>query len=240
MSRLGNSNVVNSDFHPISYFKQIIFQLSQFSSNFSMVIIFFVIALIFIVIRTNAITLGIFIAGFTSSSVEILVLFTYQVFFGYIYMVTGLFFVVFMSGLSIGSLFQDKGIFKKEINNFLIYQLGMALMSAVYLIYIMIFRIWYSPILIHLFSFIIVFFVGLLMGKLFSAATRMQRNNITNISADTYGFELIGSALGAILISTIMLPLMGFIKVTIILISVNILCALYIWSGTYHSRDSGF
>jgi len=233
MTRLGNSGLINSDFLPVSYFKQIIFQLSQFNSNYAFVIIFLLVVLIFIAIKMNTITLGIFIAGFTASSVEILVLFSYQVFFGYVYLATGLFFAIFMAGLSIGSLFNSKGIFKNETHNFLIYQLGIALMSLFYLIYIIIFRLWYNAIIIHFISFAIVFFVGLLMGKLFSSATKMQNDNLTTISANTYGFELIGSAMGAILISTIMLPLLGFIIVSIILCSVNVLCVANIFIRKY-------
>ena len=168
-------------------------------------------------------------AGFTVSSIEILVLFSFQVFFGYVYIATGIFFAIFMIGLSTGSFFYRKHIFKREINNFLFYQSGIAFMALVYLFFVFLFKNWYNQALIYLFSGGIIFSIGFLMGKLFSSATRLLKFDITEISSRTYGFDLIGSAFGALLIPTVLLPLLGFFKVAVILGFINILSVVFIW-----------
>ena len=61
---------------------------------------------------------------------------------------------------------------------------------------------------------------------LFSLASKLQPGNISGIAAEIYGTDLIGSALGALLVSTILIPIFGLIKVAIIVGGVNLICAL--------------
>jgi spermidine synthase len=195
LSRLGNSLLINTDFIPVAYFKQIIYQLSQFKTNYRIFLILLFLFFCFFVSRLNVITLGIFIGGFTVSSVEILVLFSFQVFFGYIYLVTGIFLAVFMSGIAVGCLPVKKRIFKRELNNFILYQTALAFVVMIFIVCILLFRNYYNTMLINLFSGVILFILGFIMGRLFTSSTKLQNAGIREISAGTYSFDLIGSAL---------------------------------------------
>jgi spermidine synthase len=228
IDQLKDIQLLNTDFLPFSYFKQIKYQLSQFNTNYTIVIIALILLLIFVIIRIDIITLGVFVAGFSVSSLEILILLSFQVFFGYIYFVAGIFFAVFMAGLVLGASFKIKTIFRSDLNNFLFYQLGIAFMALVYLIYILIFKSFYNAILIQLFSTLIILFIGFFMGRLFSFATRIQNSKIAAISAHTYGFDLIGSALGVLIISSVLLPFIGFIKLALFLCFINLLTAFIV------------
>ena len=66
----------------------------------------------------------------------------------------------------------------------------------------------------------------MITGFLFSIATLIQKLAISEISAKVYSVDLIGAALGALIISILLVPLTGIIYTGIIIGILNLLCAL--------------
>ncbi len=61
------------------------------------------VVIIFLAGRMNTITLGILTGGFAASSVEILLLISFQIIYGYVYFLTGVIISIFMAGLAFGA-----------------------------------------------------------------------------------------------------------------------------------------
>lgn len=225
---LENSSKINSDFFPVCYYKQIIFQLSQFHSSYFVMITSFLLILIFSLYKLNTVTWAVFVAGFTVSSIEVMVLFSFQIFFGYIYFAAGIFFAIFMSGLFVATIRTFQNAIKKGSFHLFIFQSSLGLLALVFLVFILIFKEHYHELLIKLLCGFIVFLSGFLMGELFSSATRLQKQTIAEISAGTYSFDLIGSALGALLIASVLIPLIGFTGIALSLFLLNLITAVLI------------
>jgi hypothetical protein len=65
---------------------------------------------------TNLALATIFVAGFTSIFVEIIVVLSFQIFYGYIYSMIGLIFTLFMLGLTMGAFIMQRIASEREIS----------------------------------------------------------------------------------------------------------------------------
>jgi predicted membrane-bound spermidine synthase len=55
------------------------------------------------------------------------------------------------------------------------------------------------------------------MGAEFALATRLQKGNVSTIASNLYSVDLAGSAVGALLVSAYLIPLLGITKVCFII-----------------------
>ncbi|OFY97551.1 MAG: hypothetical protein A2491_07120 [Bacteroidetes bacterium RIFOXYC12_FULL_35_7] len=105
-SAIQKEAAINTDFKPIAYQKQINYWLSYFKNHagllFAIAVILFVL-LIWILIRMKSITLALFTTGFTGLSIEIILIMTFQIIYGYAFWMTGVIITAFMAGLAIGA-----------------------------------------------------------------------------------------------------------------------------------------
>jgi predicted membrane-bound spermidine synthase len=62
----------------------------------------------------------------------------------------------------------------------------------------------------------------------FALASKIQKKSISSAAAESYSSDLLGSAFGALLTSAFLIPLLGIIKVGIVLGILNILIAVII------------
>jgi predicted membrane-bound spermidine synthase len=83
---------------------------------------------------------------------------------------------------------------------------------------------------VHIIFFILTFVASVIVGFLFAIATLVQKDAISEISAKVYSVDLLGAALGALIISILLIPLLGIIYTGIILGILNLLCALITFS----------
>ena len=70
--------------------------------------------------------------------------------------------------------------------------------------------------------------MGVLTGVQFALATKLRTISISRIAASTYASDLLGAAIGAILIAAFLIPYFGIIKVSLIVAILNFITGLYI------------
>ena len=219
MEKLTEESGINYDFHPVAYFYQQAYWLSYFRQNYTLIAGMILMLLVFSFLTIDRVNAGVFAAGFTASSTEIILLLGFQITFGFVYQALGVLIMVFMLGLALGAA-SRKIIFKKSHPRyFLFIQLLMAAFVTLILLFISLVPFLELPDSI-IFSVFLFFVLGIafLTGLIFSYAAVISKGGIDKVAASNYAVDLYGSALGALITAVIMLPLIG-IKMTLLLLA---------------------
>jgi spermidine synthase len=230
LSSIDKTQEINMDFRPISYFNQLLLWISQFNIDLKIVITVSLVilsVLIILISRLNAINLGMFTAGFTASSIEVILIISFQIIYGYVYQTLGVIITIFMAGLATGALLRNAIIRSPRTSHYFILQFLLAIFSII-LPFIIIFTSSLSvhPNMVHIIFFILTFVISFMTGLLFSMATLLQKAPISEISAKVYSVDLVGAAVGALFASVLLIPVTGIIWTAITLGALNALSAL--------------
>ncbi|PLX20190.1 MAG: hypothetical protein C0597_04490, partial [Marinilabiliales bacterium] len=114
LQQLDYSVVINHDFSPVFYQSQLKLWMSHFNIKYWIPAFIIIIISGLFFIKAGPIYKGVYAAGFTGTAIEIVLLLVFQVVFGYVYAVIGVFIMIFMGGLAFGAYYISK--FLKEIN----------------------------------------------------------------------------------------------------------------------------
>ncbi|MCK4406617.1 MAG: hypothetical protein KAV44_02975, partial [Bacteroidales bacterium] len=220
---------VNKDFLPISYYRQLLLWISYFKINILYFAVALLLILIILLIILKPVNLGLFGGGFTASSIEVVLLISFQIIYGYVYQMIGIIIMIFMAGLAIGSLYMKKIIPVFNINNYIKVQISIAIFSILLPFILLIMdSIKTNPVIVHSVFFLLTLLIAILTGMQFALASKIQKKNISSAAAESYSSDLLGSAFGALLTSAFLIPLLGIIKVGIVLGVLNLLIAVII------------
>jgi spermidine synthase len=215
---------LNKDFVPVSYYRHVAHWLSYFRENLWIVGGVALLFLLFAGFQMNAVSSGIFAGGFAASSAEVLLLVAFQILYGYVYEMLGLIVTIFMAGLAVGSFGRSRVIAHPNVGHYVAIQLGLALYCMLFPFALMLLRGFEnSPILVHGSVFLLTFFVATLVGMEFSVAAELRNGEQQRIASELYGVDLIGSALGALMVAVIIIPMLGFVSAGIV---PGVLCLL--------------
>jgi spermidine synthase len=152
--------------------------------------------------RISRVEFVLFSTGWTAMGSEILIIFAFQIFFGYIYFKIGLIVTVFLSGLLPGAVWgrrlahrprrvlmlADAGILALLGVSFVLVHAGDRLPQAVYLL--------------------LGFMISLACGLQIPPALRMMKDRSAAVTG-VFSADLIGAAFGTLVMSTIWIPYMG-------------------------------
>jgi spermidine synthase len=221
-------DLINHDFQPRAYFLQLDFWLSHFNTNFWMPVIILIILILLAGLRSGPLESGIFAAGFTGTSAELIMLIGVQVVFGYIYLYMAIIVTVFMSGLATGALLMDKILGEITVFKFRLSQIFLALIIGIMAItFLLIERTQLPEILMHAIFISLTFLVAFVSGLLFASAAMLRKSGITTTTSRLYSTDLAGSAAGALLTAILLIPLLGLIKSLVLIIFLNLLAFIY-------------
>ena len=239
---------INRDLEPISYFYNSILWSKQFKSFEKPVLIFLsrippvwfigaVILIFFFILLalrlhraaiTNLTLATIFIAGFTSIFVEIIIVLSFQIFYGYIYSLIGLIFTLFMLGLTGGALVGQRAASRGKVDfkKLVFVQLLQVTFTLVLLITFLLFPLrTFSNLGIAILLLLWITWSGLLGGVIFTLANHIYLEKRSPSQAGTgYSVDLFGSSLSSILASAILLPLLGIPVVLLLILLINLIC----------------
>jgi len=243
---------VNYDLKPISYFYNTILWSKQFQSIEKPAFLFLskikpfwfigTVALIFTFgflmcfisrsRRSSLVLSAIFMAGFTSIFLEILIVLSFQIFYGYIYSKIGLILTLFMLGLALGAFFIQKRASQKGINfkSLILIQLFQVILVS-FLLFLVIYFSQISPpeFLVEGFLLLVITLSGIIGGMEFTLANHLFLEKKTTKRAGTgYSIDLFGSSLSSILASAILIPLLGIPTTLIMILVINFLCFFFL------------
>jgi spermidine synthase len=215
--KIDKSSDINTDFEPISYYRQLEYWLSYFGFSPGVWIFLGVAAVLLLLSRFSPVGLGIFAGGFAGSSMEIIILLALQTLCGSLYLMTGIVIASFMAGLATGSwltrrVFPGGGI-RMLISIQLVVSASCVLLPPLFL--------WLrgtdAPTsVIHLVFTILAFALAVLIGMEFAVASFIRGGSVAASTSELYGLDLAGSAVGALIVSVYAIPLFGVKNVSML------------------------
>jgi len=203
----------NHDFRPAAYFYSMRIWLGMFQEHFKIPLI---VASLFFVIyfaSTGIVNKTLFSTGFTASSMEVIILLSYQIIHGSIYTGIGLIIAAFMFGLAIGSFSTNQLTFVNK-NTLLTIELAI-------IIYLLIFMliIYMGKSMLGTVAFaIMATSIGALTGAEFPVAGRLVFSSPWKTAGSLYAADLLGGSLGAFVVSLFLIPAVGIYNTCVLLI----------------------
>lgn len=261
---------INYDFQPISYYYNMIFWAAHFRGSFFKKMLEAVSAnkiwnavfavcgfiLLWGIIRRRknkeltrqASLIAVTAAGFTQMSLQMIILLSFQIIYGYVFYKLGLIISCFMVGLALGGLWIIRIMpgLKKDLRLFI--QIELAICTYVILLP-MILR-WFSNsnggVTSWTNSNILFPFLpiigGFIAGAQFPLANKIylkEKEEVGRIAGLSYGMDLLGACLGAFLAAIFFIPILGILKTCWLTALVNLtVLALLIISAPSKNQSS--
>jgi len=228
---IDKNSAINLDFHPIVYYHQLKYWMSHFKTNYYFLFGIFLLLLLVFLIRLNPINLCMFTNGFAASSIEVILLITFQIIYGYVYQMIGIIIMLFMAGLALGSLYINKKTKTYSVVKFLKIQSGIVFYSILLPFILMILNLLgKNPLILQIAFILLILIIGILTGMGYSLTSKISKKNISSTAAETYGADLFGSAIGALLLSAFLLPLLGIFEVCFLTGLINIFSGIILFA----------
>lgn len=228
--------ILNTDFHPVSYYYDIVIKGAYFSMWFRKIFVtlakipawltLLTLTLVFILIAvlTRPVVLSIGIIGATGIGSQLLLILSFEVLCGYVYHKIGIITAGFMVGVALGAKFSEE---KREklspvISGMILY-LGLLFLIIRYLA-----TSHLSTNIFHLFEpafYLLPMIGGILTGATWTLANRHligQRESVERSSGLLYGIDLFGSCAGSFFVSVFLVPIYGLNFVFLLLAVLNL------------------
>jgi spermidine synthase len=210
MDAMGRATEINRNFKPVMYYMQIQHWLSRFGTSTVNICIGLSLFLVLFLLFFNAPRTALFLGGFSSASAEFILLISFQALYGYIYQLMGILIAVFMGGLAVGTWMapgKGRSTGRKHI---LLLVLGITLYVLMLPMVLQgLQEISGKSFVVHVVFVALLLGISILTGMLFTLASRRQRGSIPSVASGSYAADLAGSALGSLLVSVILFPLLG-------------------------------
>jgi len=242
---------INQDTWPISYAYNFLFWTNYFHPQLAvflrlflkidfywLVILFLILAVLAGWLRKRTTSKPILwsvmaIAGFSLMATEIILIFVYQSFFGYLYFRLALLIAFFMLGLALGTWWANRST-KSIINFSSISKIHLAIIIFLGLIYLFFWsaipnhlNLFLSrDILFPLLAIMIGWLVGLAFAKINYLYGQFKKQKKPFQTGFIYSADLFGSCLGALLAALWLIPLFGVLQTLLALITVNFLAII--------------
>jgi spermidine synthase len=178
---------------------------------------------------------GVATFGLTGISLEILIVFAFQIFFGYLYYKIGLLLALFMVGLAGGSFIFSycPKTWTRQLKTLITFQIVLAFFCLALAFVVIYFHS--RPTLGHknffyreTFSFLSLF-AGFIGGTHFPLANRLllqEQTRVGPVAGLIYGVDLMGSFLVCFLVGLVFIPSVGILQTLMILAMLNLTATL--------------
>lgn len=189
---------------------------AKFSTSPTIFIVALVLFCMIYLIRIHAEEFVLFSTGFTVMGNEILIIFAFQIFFGYIYFQIGLIVTVFLAGLLPGAWFGDR--LRKRSKQTLMFTDGL-MMVLMGLLMVALKQIGHHlPVVFYL---VFGFSVSLICGFQFPVALYLRGGDAPAVTR-MFSADLIGAAFGTLMTNVVLIPYLGIIWTAASLIGLKI------------------
>jgi spermidine synthase len=209
---ISESAPVNRDFSPILYYYHLRYWMSQFRVGFGLLEAALVVLMLVCLFRARPVSLAVFATGFAASALEVVLLVGFQILYGFVYHQVSLIVTMFMAGLGIGSLVMTRYLKRWTRKDLVWLGLGVAAYAAgLPAVLVGLSRlepgaaVAAAPIVVPLLALLL----AVLVGLTFPLAAKADFQTVTSTTARLYTADYLGAALGALLVSTLLIPVLG-------------------------------
>jgi spermidine synthase len=223
---------LNRDFKPVSYYYQLLFWISHFNLNLSWVLIVLVVFLVTLLIRIKPIPFAILTTGFAGASLEFIIIIGFQILYGYVYHKIGVIITLFMLGLALGAFFMNSVLDKRTRRDLAKIEFTI----AAYSVLLPVILIALSSVRNKLFVFlsaqiifpVVVLVIAFLVGAEFPLASKLYFKKVEHTAGVLYSSDLLGACVGALLVSALLVPLLGIVKVCVLIGLLNVVSGVVV------------
>jgi len=239
---------VNTDLSPVLYYYHLRYWISHFGGPFTINFKAFDLSIrlsrfdIFVAVLTvcflvyalllKPVPLAIFTTGFAAAALEVVLIMAFQVLHGYVYRELGLIITMFMAGLAVGSWAMNRMLPRRGRTDLVRLELGIAVFAGALPLVLMAMSHVSGRIIADLCRHVAVplltFVLAVLAGMEFPLAGKVDFQGITPTAAKLYSADLLGACLGAILVSTCLIPIIGVVGVCTLVAAINIISGLIV------------
>lgn len=237
------NTALNYNFYPRAYWYDLIFWLNQTQNRLAKIlniispfliwiifILYLILVFIFLNNRYKASLLAIGTTGFSVICFQMLVIFCFQVIYGYLFYKLGIILACFMCGLGLGALILAKKecFLENYEKSFIFTQIFLIIFPLIIILASFLIKIKNQFILNLGANFIyplISLIAGLMAGLEYPLINKIyleKKHSITDSAGLTYAMDLAGASLGSIF-CIIILPVLGLYQVALFLILLNLI-----------------
>lgn len=221
---------VNKDFSPILYYYHLRYWISQFQVSFGLLAAGLLAVLLVALVEIRPVSFAILTTGLTASALEVVLLIGFQILFGSLYYQVGLIVTMFMIGLGAGSWSMNRMLPQRGRRDLAALQFATAAYAALLpLALIGLGRIGEnqtvataSQIVVPLLTLLL----GCLVGLEFPLAGKVDFETVTSTAGRLYTADYLGAALGALLVSTLLIPILGVASVCVLVAGLSLASGL--------------
>jgi len=232
---------LNMDFKPISHYHYLRYWMSLFHlSGWEVVALcIFILAVVLLYIYHHPVPTTILVTGFTAASLEVILMVAFQILYGYIYHKLGVIISFFLLGLVIGS-YRGKKILLELKNpartlakfDFLLVLYALLLPPLLNILN-KISNSLYLTLSTQIIFPVLTLLIGILVGIEFPIALKSLKlsgeGEVIYGTGLLYSVDLVGSCLGAYLVSFLLLPLLGLYRTILLVGILNAISGAYVW-----------
>lgn len=224
---------VNRDFSPILTHHHLRYWMSQFKVRFGLLEAALLVALAAYLARIRPVALAVFTSGFAASVLQVVLLLGFQILYGSLYHRVGLVVAMFMLGLAAGALVMNRCLARCGRATLAGLLLATAIFAAAlpWTLAGLAGFWWIGQAIIPGLALLL----AMLVGMQFPLAGKLQYEPAGTTAARLYTADYLGAALGALLVSTWLIPLAG---VTAACLGTAVACLL-VAGVTAMSRGGG-
>lgn len=216
---------INHDFKPVTYYYGLQFWLSHYRVQLFYPLILICVIFLLLLSILKPVNIALMSSGFTASSVEMIVIVAFQALYGYVYSQLGIIFTLFMAGLFAGSYFFG-GKIRAGFLSFILLQAALLLFLS--LAWLFFENVYHLPDVVQYVFYLILFLQATITGMQFAVSTKLKQQPVVANAGNSYSIELVGSAAGALLVTTFAIPLLGIQNTLVSIILFNAYCLLII------------
>ncbi len=217
----------NRDFYPVATFYQNLWWLGYFTVSPFWILFGFLVILVLLLAGLNSVSAGLFTGGFTLASTEIILIFSLQVIWGYVFQAIGVIIMVFMTGLAAGAASGMPFFRIKHSRAFIILQTTLALYCiGLPFLLLRLSSGKHDDIWVQMILGVCAFQVAFMVGIEYRVATLLARSSPRNAVARLYSADLFGSAMGAFATAAMLFPFFGIVYTGFFLAVLNIFSAM--------------
>jgi spermidine synthase len=221
---------INTDFNPVLYYYHLRHWMSQFHERYLLWLIALASIVAVYLLRTRAVPFAIFASGFAASALEVVLLLGFQVLCGSVYRQVGIIITIFMAGLALGGFAAARCRSAANRLPLAILAIAIALVSTALPIGLK--SLEHAPLLIvQLVIALFTLALAVIVGMEFPVATRASSGSVAETASRLYTADFIGACLGALLASTLVIPLLGVTATCLLAAGLNAAGAAWLLTG---------
>jgi spermidine synthase len=222
---------LNKDFNPVLYFYHLRHWMSQFKTGFGPLQVLLLVLLGFYLARLRGSAFVLFASGFAATTLEIVLLLAFQVLCGSVYHQLGIIVTVFMAGLACGAMIANSAA--PTAKHLALLALAIAAYAILLAFLLPLFNglggTAASLLFIKAAIALLALILAALVGMQFPLANRLEFDGTVAGASRLYTADFIGAFLGALLASTLLIPLIGVTGVCLLTAALNLAGGAMAW-----------